>query len=217
VTRTSFARISVLGASLLALVSAACGEYVRGSRSPSQIVVTSLEAASGADPEDLGVPLSSDVVTNLTTPEPCSAATPCPTFFNDLGSVTMSLILRNPGQPGLASEPSAINQVTFNRYRVEYTRADGRNTPGVDVPYPFDGAVTFTVPTEGTVTAAFELVRHSAKLEAPLLGLRNRPGAPMSPVITTIATVTFFGRDQAGNDVQASATIQVNFGDFADQ
>src|SRR5688500_14001986 len=83
VTRTSFARISVLGASLLALASAGCGEFVRGSRSPSQVVVISLEAASGADPKDLGVPLSSDVVTNLTTPDPCSAATPCPTFFND--------------------------------------------------------------------------------------------------------------------------------------
>ena len=27
----------------------------------------------------------------------------------------------------------------MTRYRVEFRRTDGRNTPGVDVPYGFDG------------------------------------------------------------------------------
>jgi hypothetical protein len=134
-----------------------------------------------------------------------------PTIFSDSAEVVMSLILRDPGQPGIASAPSAINQVTFSRYRVTYRRSDGRNTAGVDVPYPFDGAATFTVPAEGTVSAGFEIVRHVAKEEAPLRAL-----ASSGVIISTISEVTFYGRDQAGNDVQATAAILIDFGNFGD-
>jgi hypothetical protein len=101
--------------------------------------------------------------------------------------------------------------VTFTRYRVAYRRADGRNTPGVDVPYPFDGAATFTVVGSQGGTGVFELVRHVAKAEAPLASLANN-----FTVITTIADVTFYGKDQAGNNVTVTGSIQVDFGDFAD-
>ena len=57
--------------------------------------------------------------------------------------------------------------MTISRYRVVYRRTDGHNTPGVDVPFPFDSAVTFTVTGDGGSTG-FNLVRHSAKQEAPL-------------------------------------------------
>ena len=55
---------------------------------------------------------------------------------------------------------------------IEYVRADGRNVPGVDVPYAFDGGATATI-TPQSVDVIFELVRHSAKLEAPLMALAN--------------------------------------------
>jgi hypothetical protein len=204
-------RIASLVVAALTLASAGCGEYVRQSRSPSQVVIMSMGGASGANPGASGNPLLSDVETFVTTPAPCSTDSPCKVTFNDLGEVTMSLLLRDPGQPGLASTPSSINQVTFTRYRVVYQRSDGRNTPGVDVPQPFDGAVTFTVPSTGTVTAGFELVRNIAKFEAPLRALVSN-----GLIITSLAEVTFYGRDQAGNEVQAVGTIQVNFGNFAD-
>jgi len=35
-------------------------------------------------------------------------------------------------------------------------------------------------------------------------------------MISTIAEVTFYGRDQAGNEVTANASLSVNFADFAD-
>jgi hypothetical protein len=104
-----------------------------------------------------------------------------------------------------------LNQVTVNRYRVQYRRADGHNVPGVDVPYDFDSAFTVTVPATGNAEAAFEIVRHSAKEEAPLAALRFN-----DDIISTIAEVTFYGRDQAGNEVSASASIGINFGNFAD-
>jgi hypothetical protein len=50
-------------------------------------------------------------------------------------------------------------------------------------------------------------------MEAPLLALRNLGGRLE---IETIADVTFYGRDLAGNDVQATGSITVNFADFAD-
>jgi hypothetical protein len=197
---------------LVAMLSAGCGEMSRQGRSPAQVVIQSLQGASGATPGTFGNPVLSDVETLLTTPAPCTPDTPCPTFFNDLGQVTMTLVLKDPGQSGSPAAPSELNQVTFTRYRVSYRRSDGRNTPGVDVPFPIDSAVTFTVPPSGQTTAAFELVRNLAKRESPLLALRTN-----GTIINAVADVSFFGRDQAGNDVTATGSLAVNFGNFADR
>ena len=101
--------------------------------------------------------------------------------------------------------------MTINRYRVEYRRTDGRNVQGVDVPFAFDSGVTFTIPAGGLVKAGFQIVRHSAKEEAPLKALRAN-----GSIISTIATVTFYGQDQAGNEISAAGNIGIDFGDFAD-
>ena len=71
------------------------------------------------------------------------------------------------------------------------------------------GAVTLTIPANQTGTGVIELVRHVAKLEAPLFVLGSSP-----EVLTMIAEVTFYGRDQAGNDVSASGNVQINFANF---
>jgi hypothetical protein len=194
----------------LAILSSACGDLARQGRSPVQLVINSLEAAPGAEPDELGTTLLSDVITSVNQ-SVNGQTVRVPTVFNDVGQVVMSLILKDPGQSGLPAAPSALNQVTITRYRVTYRRTDGRNTPGVDVPFPFDSAVTFTVPTDGTVEAGFEIVRHTAKQEAPLAALRTN-----ADVIATITEVTFFGHDQAGNDITASGTLGVNFGNFGD-
>ena len=102
--------------------------------------------------------------------------------------------------------------MTLNRYHVSYRRSDGRNIPGVDVPYAFDGAATITVPATTSASVGFELVRHAAKLESPLAQLVNNP-----TIITTIAEVTFYGQDLVGNEIQATGSIQVDFGNFADR
>ena len=202
---------TVLGlAATAAVASAGCGDVVRQGRAPVQLVITELEAASGAEPDELGGTLRSDVITNVQRTVN-GQQTQVPTIFNDVGQVTMTMILKDPGLPGAPTAPSAINQVTINRYRVVYRRTDGRNAPGLDVPFPFDSAVTFTVPQDGTVTAGFQIVRHTAKQEAPLSSLAFNPD-----VISTIAEVTFFGSDQAGNDISASGAIGIDFGNFGD-
>ena len=196
---------------ILALLLAGCGQYVRDQgRAPAQVLITNLTAAPGAEPDKTGNTLRSDVITNVDKTINGNKVT-IPTVFDDQGQVTMSLLLKDPGQAGVATAPSPINQVTFTRYRVTYRRADGRNTPGVDVPFPFDSGLTFTVPVDGTVSANFELVRHNAKEEAPLAALASNP-----TVISTIAEVQFFGRDQAGNEVTATGSIGIFFGNFGD-
>jgi hypothetical protein len=193
---------------LIALLagSTACGDVVRQGRSPVFLVVDSLAAARGSSPQNFSANLSSDVVTNVIQPPPCSTANPCPTSFNDLGQAVLSLAMKN-----VTVEPTTNNQVTIRRYRVDYMRTDGRNVAGVDVPYGFDGATTVTVTPGGTATLGFELVRNAAKQEAPLVQLIN--GAN---ILDTIATVTFYGTDQVGNAVSISGTIRVSFANFAD-
>ncbi|HVG86460.1 MAG TPA: hypothetical protein VM820_18175 [Vicinamibacterales bacterium] len=202
------ASLAVIAASTLGLTSCA-SEFTRTGSSPSFIIVESLLGAPGNEPDQFGSPLFSDVQTIV---EETISGQPVrlPTTFNDLGQVRMSLSLRNPNTP---TGPSSVNAITINRYHVDFRRADGRNTPGVDVPYPFDGAVTFTIPTTGSATFAFEVVRLQAKRESPLANLAGGGG---SRQISTLAEVTFYGRDQAGNEVSAAGTLAVNFGDFAD-
>jgi hypothetical protein len=196
----------------LAASSASCGEFVRDAgRSPAQLVITSLLGVPGDSPSQKGTTFVSDVLSQLTKPEPaCSTTAPCLTTINDLGEATFSFILKDSGLSGTTA-PTPVNAITLNRYHVEFKRSDGRNTQGVDVPYAFDSAFTVTVPPGGTATATFDLVRHNAKDERPLVSLVCAATCP--PMISTIAEITFYGRDQAGNDVSAMGTIGVTFGD----
>lgn len=199
-----------LAAAGLVAVSSGCGDMATQSRSPVQLTILSMQAASGAAPQDFGGTLLSDVTTNVERTIN-GQQVDVPTIFNDVGAAEFAIILKDPGvDPTLPAAPSALNAVTITRYRVAYRRADGRNTPGVDVPYPFDSAFTVTIGIDGG-SAGFELVRHSAKQEAPLRALANN-----ADIISTIAEVTFYGHDQAGNEVSATSTIGVNFGNFAD-
>jgi hypothetical protein len=189
-----------------------CGDVARQGRSPMFLVIDSLTAVRGGGKDTTASNvLLSDVITNVTTPAPCTATAPCPTIFDDMGSVTLRLSPKDVGTTGIGNTPSTNNQVTINRYHVTYRRTDGRNTPGADVPYAWEGAATGTIPATGTATLGFEVVRHVAKEEAPLVQLKSS-----STVITTIADVTFYGRDQVGNDISVTGSIQIDFANFGD-
>jgi hypothetical protein len=199
--------LKILALSAATAASVSCGDALLQSQAPVLLVMDSLLASRGASsPGPLTTPLLSDVITNVTTPAPCSAANPCPTVFNDTGQAVLRIVPKD-----ISVAPSPVNAVTITRYRVTYVRSDGRNTPGVDVPFPFDGAVSGTVPPGGTLALNFELVRHAAKYESPLVQLAGSP-----TVITTIAEVVFFGQDQVGNEISVRGLIQVNFGNFGD-
>jgi hypothetical protein len=207
------ARLVSLAAFVAASIS--CGDVARSGSSPVYLVIDQLQGIRGGP--NAGQPsgtLVSDVITNVTSPAPCSTDSPCATIFGDSGQVSLRAPLKDIGS-GAPLLPTTNNEVTINRYHVEYIRADGRNTPGVDVPFAFDGAATGTIPAGGTLNLGFELVRNIAKREAPLVQLRRDTNITTN-IITTIARVTFYGQDRTGNAVSVTGQIQVNFGDFGD-
>ena len=188
----------------LTMVAAGCGVAEQG-RSPVVVRIDTLEAANGGTTTGtFGGYLHSDVqnvinVNNVQTP----------TRFNDVGRVTMSLVLRDPGSPGVANTPSELNAVTITHYRVVYRRTDGRNVQGVDVPFAFDSGMTITVAPTGQGQQTFDIVRVSAKFEAPLQALVSNGQA-----LDTIADVTFFGKDMHNNDVAVTGSIGITFANF---
>lgn len=187
-------RFVVLGLTLAA--AAGCSSTVREGRSPVYLALLNLEAAPGAEPDDMTNTLQSDVATDEGG------------VFEDPGRVTMRVQYKNP----TAGTIDPVNFVTLTRYRVDYRRADGRNVPGVDVPHGFDGAATTTIAGNAT-QMTFVIVRAQAKLEPPL---RNLFGGGGAGLISTIADVTFYGKDQTGTDVSVTGSISVNFADWAD-
>jgi len=203
----------ITGVAVIALLvgSVSCGDVVRQGTAPVIILIDDLTAASGALPGALGGFLLSDVQT-LVDQTVAGQTVSVPVIFNDVAQATMRLIPKDGGNGATNLNPTPWNSVTINRYRITYIRADGRNTPGVDVPFPVDGAVPATI-TATPVVVPFEIVRHQQKLEQPLRSLANFGGRLF---ISTIAEITFYGADAMGNDIQVKGTISVSFSDYAD-
>ena len=200
------ARLAVAAGCVIA--SAACGgELLRTGRSPVTLVVSSVEATAGGAGSGSAFLLSDVQV--LVEQDVNGTTVRVPTFFNDTATATLTVLAKNPTLP-----TTPLNSVTVTRYRVVFKRADGRNTPGVDVPYGFDGPAAITIPVAGTGSVVLNLVRHQAKLEPPL---RNLVGFGGLGFISTIAEITFYAHDQNGNELVTTASLDVQFGDFADE
>ena len=188
----------------LSLAATGCGVSEQG-RAPALLRVDSLEAASGGTTTGtFGGYLHSDVQNVITVNN-----VQTPTRFNDVGRVTLSMVLKDPGAPGVANAPSELNSIMITHYRVVYRRTDGHNVQGVDVPFAFDSGMTISVAASGQGQQTFDLVRVSAKGEAPLQALVSNGQA-----LDVIADVSFFGKDQQNNDVSITASIGVTFANY---
>ena len=190
-----------LAMSALVLAGAvSCGHQNTDSSSPSYLYIESLLAYPGSAPNASPAnTLQSDVITKGT-------------IYEDFAIVKLRMQIKDIGSANAPTLPTVTNSITVTRYHVNFVRADGRNTPGVDVPYPFDGGATATIDANGQ-TLTILLVRAQAKLEMPLSALQGNGGAS---VISTIAYITFYGQDQNGNAVSVTGTVSVNFADWAD-
>jgi hypothetical protein len=182
------AAITVLAASI------SCGSLTQQGTGSSYLVIEALEASGGSGTTFSSF-LNSDVVTANGG------------ILNDVGQVRFSLAMKDPGG---AVAPSPANVISIEQYHVAFTRTDGHNVPGVDVPYAFDGGLSGSVADKTTLV--FVLVRNQAKAEAPLKAL----GGANQIVITTIAEVTFYGHDQTGRPVSVAGKLTVSFANFAD-
>ena len=204
----------VLGAAVLTALVAAlpgCTSAVRTDSSNSYLIIDSLVAAAGVKPDTFGGTLASDVLTYVKK-DVGGTQVLVPTIFEDLAKVTFHLGMKDPGTSATPTAPTSANYITVTQYHVVFVRSDGRNTPGVDVPYAFDGAATVTVGASA-VSASMTLVRLQAKSEAPLKALSGGAG---TLAISTVAEITFYGKDQAGREVSVTGRISVSFADWGD-
>ena len=188
--------VAAVGAAVCLLGAVSCNELVQASRSSTILVIERIAALAG------GSFLNSDV------------ATASGGVLPDIGRISTRLAFKSPGTSENPASPTSANWITITGYRVEYRRTDGRAEPGVDVPYPFEGGMTMT--TTDTGTAEFTLVRAQAKLEQPLISLRQPAGFVLggAGAISVIAEITFFGHDQTGAAISADGTIGITFADF---
>ncbi len=129
----------------------------------------------------------------------------------DTATVTLQAKLLNP-EP-LVPQASQYTSIVVTRYVISYSRSDGQNTPGVDVPYSFEGSLSTLIEIDATVDISFVIVREAAKLESPLFDLR---GGGDEVVIQVTATIDFYGHDLVNNAVKATGSLTIFFADYVD-
>lgn len=196
---------------LLALVvTYACSRIENDSRSGSLLVVDSVTGQVGDVKGGFtdSTPLLSDTCDNENAlpqdPDTC-------TVVNDNATITFlnQFLLEPAGQQG-----TFLNDIIVNRYRVDYFRPNGRNVPGVDVPFGIDGTMNVRVPSGGTADGSIVIVRHEAKREPPLSELDN---GTSEGVLTANAQIRFFGQDTAGRTVTATGYLEIHFANYAEK
>jgi hypothetical protein len=133
------------------------------------------------------------------------------TVTADVASATLRTQTLDP-KPMMGT--SSYNDILVTRYTVSYSRTDGKNVPGVDVPYPFEGSLSALVKVSSTATVSFIVVREVAKLEPPLIGLAN--GAAEG-VLQVTAQIDFYGHDMTNHNVKATGYLAIYFAQYADQ
>jgi hypothetical protein len=183
---------------IAALAMASCNASENESTSGSFLVITAL---TGKDLEgNIGsTTVFSDVITNGS-------------IINDSAVASVTTQIYNPLE---AANPSYYNSVIVDQIDVKFERTDGRNVEGVDVPYSFTQPMNMLVEIRTIVDIPFILIRHVAKMEAPLLALREVPSEVV--VLQLIAMVTIHGKDLGGHRVApVTGYISVWCANFAD-
>ena len=141
--------------------------------------------------------------------------------FADNVTVALANRSKNPS----VTDVQVARAIDIDRYTVRYFRGDGRNTQGVDVPFPISGDLRTVIDVGNNITVQLQVVRAQAKLDPPLTNLRRGSPGPLptptlSPtlnqVLTVFAEITVYGRTTAGDTVSDSGTMQIDFSDYAE-
>lgn len=193
----------------VALITYACTEVEDNSESASLLVVSNVSGVPGGEGEEPGVPLLSDI---CDSPNDQSQDPAFCTVFNDNAEVTFENEFLQLGPGTGIRPPSFMNDIIVTQFRVDFVRANSRNTPGIDVPFGVDGVMNVRVPVNGSITAPILIVRHVAKREPPLAEL----SFGSENVLTANAQLRFFGHDIAGRNVSAVGFLEVHFANFGE-
>lgn len=197
--KTKFAlQITVL--SIVAIFLFSCNPIENTSRSNSLLIVVKI---TGYDFEGTAADyLQSDVLEE-------SGGSAYVTADSAVVSLRAELLDPNPD-----AESSLYNGIFVTRYVVTYTRSDGRNTPGVDVPHSFEGAMQSWIQIGQEQEVGFIIVREVAKAEPPLLDLHE---AREEGVLQVTAQVDFYGYDTVNRQVKATGYLAIFFANYIDE
>jgi len=179
--------------------SISCNKIENDTRSNSILIIKSIKAINWEE-EEADV-LFSDVIVEKEDSIYVQS---------DLAVVELTAELMNPS-PGL--ESSVYNNIMIDRYIVHFERSDGKNTPGVDVPYPIEGNLSVLVEVGTSVKVSFVVVTINAKREPPLINLVNGN----EPEIKATAVIELYGHDLANNKVKATGYLQVFFNNYLNE
>jgi hypothetical protein len=189
----SFIQVSVL--IMVVLFFSSCSKLSKDTRSNSKLIIVNLTGTNLLGEETNY--LQSDVLTaNLVV-------------TSDAAKAAFTAELLNPG----AAEFSQYNDIMVTRYVVSYTRSDGKNVEGVDVPYSFEGYLSALVSIGTSTEVNFIVVREVAKLEPPLVGLQDGRG---DGVLQVKARVDFYGHDLANKSVTATGYLTIFFANYSE-
>ncbi len=178
------------------LLLSACNPIEDDSRSGSLLIVESIR---GQDHEGNAADyLQSDVVKNNTV-------------VADTATATLRAETLDPN-PFLGT--SQYNDIIVSRFTVSYSRVDGKNTPGVDVPLPFEGSLSALIKVGSTTSISFVVVREVAKLEPPLVRLAD---GRAEGVLQVVARIDFYGQDLAQRKVKATGYLTIYFANYVDE
>ena len=195
----------------LTIITYACTQVEDNTRSASLLVVETVSGDPGGPGEEAGVPLFSDVCDNEDIepqdPEFC-------TVFNDNAEVQFANEYLQIGPGSGVGNPSILNDIIVNQYRVDYFRPNGRNTPGVDVPFGIDGTMNLRIAINSSSGGSITVVRHEAKREPPLAELSS---GTSEGVLTANAQLKFFGQDLAGRTVSATGFLEIHFANYGEE
>jgi len=194
-------KLKILALIIAVLLLGSCNALENDSTSGSRLQIISI-TGNDMDGKAGSTTVFSDVLTGTGS------------IFNDNG---VALVEADPLDPSLVKiTTSPYMDVLVDQIDVEFRRTDGRNVEGVDVPYRFTQPMSVLVRITGNSEISFVLIRHVAKMEAPLFQLRYVNSQEY--VLQLVAVVTIHGTDGAGNRV-APVTGYVNVwcADFADE
>lgn len=181
------------------LILSSCNPLEKDSKSNTLLTVEDL---SGVDIEGNRAHfLHSDVL----YVDPTTGAS---SIFADTALATLRASLLDP-KPFLGV--SQYNDIVITRYVISYSRSDGKNTQGKDVPYSFENSLTATVKVGSTTDINFIIVREVAKMEPPLINLVNQRA---EGVLNVTAKVDFYGQDMVKNKVKATGYLTIYFSNY---
>ncbi len=186
----------VLGSMILFYFNS-CNAIENKTRSGSTLILDNL-----LDSEGTKTVIDSDVCILNKETSSCSVQ-------EDLATAEVRNVPLNPD-----ADSSYYGDVIIKRYRVSFTRHDGKNKEGVDVPYTFVEDINVSVKVNTATKFSFVIVPVRAKLEPPLIRL---VGGGNEDVIQTTAHVTFYAEDMAGHQMEIEGNIDVYFADWADK